>query len=152
MRLYRSRGVQFERAEAGQLESPIEMSETAPASLHEMFWSTEKSLSPAKAVEWRRRLENMVETIVRVRGLPPAEARKEAYRGLVVEYLNATHPNTDPIRCAHCGKPEISDATLLPFGWDERHAWLHRACADPWRARRCEVAVAELAALKIEDP
>jgi hypothetical protein len=117
-----------------------------------MFWHTEKSCSPAKAVEWRRRLENTVETVVRMRGLPPAEARKDAYRGLVVEYLNETHPNTDPTRCAYCGKVETPDATLLPFGWGERHAWLHRACADPWRSRRREVAVAELAALKIEAP
>jgi hypothetical protein len=45
--------------------------------------------------------------------------------------LNATHPDTDPTRCGHCGGPETPDATLLPFGVAERMA---KDCWELWRA------------------
>jgi hypothetical protein len=101
-------------------------------------------------VEWRRRLENTVGTIMRVRGLPLAEARKEAFQSIVVDYSNATFPGDGDLnRCAHCRKLETPLEVLIPLGVGP-HAWLHRSCADPWRARRREDAVAALAAMKIE--
>ena len=45
------------------------------------------------------------------------DASRIAFENLVTERLNATHPDTDPNRCAHCGKPETSAAILLPIGW-----------------------------------
>jgi hypothetical protein len=74
--------------------------------------------------------------VMEVRGLSRREAEIAAFENILVERINATYPNTDPTRCAHCGGPETPDATLLPFGWGERHAWLHSDCWEPWRARR----------------
>lgn len=48
---------------------------------------------------------------------PRSDASRIAFENLVTERLNATHPNTDPNRCAHCGGPETSAATLKPIGW-----------------------------------
>jgi hypothetical protein len=101
---------------------------------------------------WRHALDENVETIVKIRGLTRPDAEREAFQHVVVEYSNETHPNSDPTRCGRCGGPETPDATLLPFGWGERPVWLHGDCWGPWRARRREVAVAELAAMKIEEP
>jgi hypothetical protein len=77
---------------------------------------------------WRRALAEKVETITQLRGLTRPDAEREAFQHIVVEYLNETHPNTDPARCAYCGGPETSAATLLPFGVGERHVWLHSGC------------------------
>jgi hypothetical protein len=85
---------------------------------------------------WRRALAEKVETIMQPRGLTRHDAEREAFRHLMVEYLNETHPNTDPTHCAHCSKTETPDATLLPLGWGERHAWLYRGCWEAWRAQR----------------
>jgi hypothetical protein len=85
---------------------------------------------------WRRILVEKVETIIQLRALPRLEAEREGFEHLMVEYLDSTHPNTDPTRCGHCGDPEPSAATLLPVGWGERHAWLHQRCWVPWRERR----------------
>ena len=125
------------------------MPDSAPATLHELFWSSEIFFSPATAVEWRQRLENGVETAIRMRGLEPIEARKEAFRGLVVDYLNATFPrNYDPSRCVWCASPS---PVLLPIGTGP-HVWLHSDCWTPWRARRRAEAIDQLAAMKIEAP
>jgi hypothetical protein len=35
---------------------------------------------------------------------------------VVVEFLNAAHPNTDPNLCAWCGRPETQSNILLPIG------------------------------------
>jgi hypothetical protein len=87
-----------------------------------------------------------------VRRLAPAEAEREAFAHVVVEYLDSKHANTDRTRCVWCGKPEGGSDILLPIGVGVHHAWLHSICAEPWRARRREVAVAELATMKIEAP
>jgi hypothetical protein len=117
-----------------------------------MFWHTEKHALPSQAVEWRRRFEAKVDTVVRMRGLPPIEARREAYRGLVVDYANETFPgDCDPNRCAHCRGIEAPPEVLIPLGVGP-HAWLHRSCADSWRECRRESAIEALAAMKIEAP
>jgi hypothetical protein len=74
----------------------------------------------------RRVLAEKVETIMTIRGLPRLDAEREAFEHVLSDYLNVMHPNTDPNRCAHCCVPETPDATLLPIGVGERHAWLHQ--------------------------
>jgi hypothetical protein len=101
---------------------------------------------------WRRALTEKVETIMQPRGLTRHDAEREAFRHLMVEYLNATHPNTDPTRCAHCIKTETPDATLLPFGWGEGHAWLHRDCWASWRDQRRAKVEDDLARLRVVKP
>jgi hypothetical protein len=98
---------------------------------------------------WRRILAEKTQTITQLRGLTRPDAEREAFQHVVVEFLNRTHPNADPNRCALCGKTETPDAVLLPYGVGERHAWLHRGCWDPWRERRCAAAIAELSKLGV---
>jgi hypothetical protein len=128
------------------------ISDPAPDPLHDLFWKSKENPSPAMAVEWRRRLESKVETIIKVRALLPGEARKEAYRGLVVDYSNETFPRScDPNLCAHCHRREAPPEFLIPLGVGP-HAWVHRSCADPWRESRREAAIAALAAMQIVAP
>jgi hypothetical protein len=77
--------------------------------------------------------------MMRLRGLSRAEAE-----ALLVDHLNAIHPDTDPNCCAHCGKPETPGSTLLPIG-GPRHTWLHSHCWEPWRAQRRAKAEEDLA-------
>jgi hypothetical protein len=100
----------------------------------------------------RQAFETAVARIMQLRGLPPPEAERAAFDIVLVDFLNATHPDTDPNRCAHCGRPETPDATLLPFGWGERHAWLHPGCLNPWRAQRRSKAEDDLARLGVVRP
>jgi len=58
-----------------------------------------------KPHRWRRRKAEKADSITRLRGLPRPEAEHEAFEHVVVEYLNETHPNSDPTRCAHCRGP-----------------------------------------------
>jgi hypothetical protein len=106
---------------------------------------------------WRRIFAEKIEIIVTIRDLSQASAEAEAFRHVVVEYLNETHPNTDPRVCAHCAGPDLPLTPTLPFGVGERHAWLHEPCWAAWRERRWAEAVAALAAIGIaesasEDP
>jgi hypothetical protein len=101
---------------------------------------------------WRRVLAEKIETVMTIRGLPRPEAEREAIQHILIEYLNATHPDTDPTRCGHCDDPETSDATLQPIGWGDRHAWLHSGCLDPWRAQRRLKAEDDLARLGVARP
>jgi hypothetical protein len=50
---------------------------------------------------WRRTFEGHVATVMCARGLPRLEAERVAFEIVLVEHLNATHPDTDPSRCAH---------------------------------------------------
>ena len=50
--------------------------------------------------------EDRVAIVMRVRNLPQTEAKRAAYEIILVEFLNRTHPNTDPNRCALCGNRE----------------------------------------------
>jgi hypothetical protein len=98
----------------------------------------------------RQAFENRVELIMRVRGLPRPEAERLAFEAVLIDWLNATHPNTPSDRCAWCGKPEAPGAALLPIGWGAHHAWLHNDdCWALWRERRRAEAIVELAAMGI---
>ena len=101
----------------------------------------------ADARRWRREFEDRTIVVQRVRNLPPGEAERAAYEIVLVEFLNATHPDTDANRCAWCGKPEA----LLPIGVGP-HAWLHSRCWESWRERRKAKAIDQLAAMGIEAP
>ena len=125
--------------------------ETAPDTLHDLFWKPEINPSPAEAAKWRWRFSTAVELAMRARGLPRPEAERAAFEAIVVERLNATHPDTPSNRCALCGRLEEPSAVLLPIG-TTRHTWLHRDCWDPWRARRRAEAVSWLGTMKIEAP
>jgi hypothetical protein len=89
--------------------------------------------------------ERHVATVMRVRNLPRLEAERAAFDIVLVERLNATHPDTDPNRCAWCGRAETPSDALLPIGVGARHAWLHRDCWDRWRERQRTEAIAMLA-------
>jgi hypothetical protein len=104
------------------------------------------------AGKWRQIFERHVATIMRARNVSRLEAERAAYEIVLIEQLNAIHPDTDPNRCAHCGKPETPAATLLPIGWGARHAWLHDGCWEPWREKRRAEAIAQLAAMGIIPP
>jgi hypothetical protein len=85
---------------------------------------------------WRRALAEKVETIMQLRVLARPDAEREAFQHIVIEYLNETHPDIDPRVCTHCTGPDPPLTPILPYGVGERHAWLHRDCWGPWRARR----------------
>jgi hypothetical protein len=105
-----------------------------------------------EAASWRCFFEEKVEVVERVRDLPRPEAERVAFQIVLVEFLNRTHPNTDPNRCAHCGRPETPDAALLPIGWGVRYSWVHDRCWALWRERRRAEAIDQLAAIGIAKP
>jgi hypothetical protein len=99
--------------------------------------------------ELRRIFEGHAAAVMRLRGLPRLEAERVACEMVLVERLNAAHPDTDPNRCAHCGRSETPDAILLPMGVGVRHAWLHSDCWATWREARRRAAIEALAAMGI---
>jgi hypothetical protein len=101
---------------------------------------------------WRRLLEDRTIVVERVRNLSRAGAEREAYRIIISEYLNETHPNTDPRVCAWCNKPDLPLTPTLPHGVGERHVWLHQHCHQAWSARRRTEVVATLARMGIVEP
>ena len=106
----------------------------------------------ADARRWLRKFEDRTIVVQRVRNLPQAEAERAAYDIVVVDFLNATHPDTDPNRCACCGRAETPSNILLPIGVGARHAWLHDDCWALWRAGRRRAAIEALAAMGIVEP
>jgi hypothetical protein len=101
---------------------------------------------------WRRLLAEQLEVVVKTRGLRCADAEAEAFRHIVIEYLNQTHPSTDPRVCAHCRGPYLPLTPTLPFGVGDRHAWLHQRCHQQWTERRRAEAIAALAAMGVTEP
>jgi hypothetical protein len=100
----------------------------------------------------RRAFETEVARVMQIRGLSRPEAERAAFENVLVGRLNSTFPrNRDPNVCAHCGRRETPDALFIPLGVGP-HAWVHRPCADLWRARRREATIAELAAMGIAAP
>jgi hypothetical protein len=93
-----------------------------------------------------------VDRIIQIRGLPRPEAERAAYGVVLTKFLNATHPDTDPTRCAHCGEKETPNEALLPIGWGARHSWPHDRCWPTWRKRRRAAAEEELARLGVVKP
>jgi hypothetical protein len=100
----------------------------------------------------RQAFEMEVARVIQVRGLSRSEAECIAYDNLVTEFLNSSHLDTDPNRCAHCGRAETPNETLLPIGVGARHAWLHQHCRDPWAEARRKAAIETLAATGILMP
>ena len=105
----------------------------------------------ADAHRWLRKFEDRTIVVQRVRNLPQAEAERVAYDIVVVDFLNATRPDTDPNRCAWCRQPETPSNILLPFGVST-HVWLHDLCWTPWREGRRAQAVATPPELGIAEP
>ena len=87
-----------------------------------------------------------------MRGLSRLDAEADAFGHVVIDYLNETHPKTDPRVCAHCRGPDLPLTPTLPFGVGDRHAWLHQRCRDRWAERRRVEAVATLAGMGIAEP
>ena len=124
--------------------------------LFELFAKTEELLPVAPPVspearKWRRVFADNVAAFLGVRA-DSIGARKVAYENTLTAFLDATHPNADQNRCAHCGGPEAPDAVLKPIGWSVRHAWLHDDCWAPWREACRNAATAELAAAGVVRP
>jgi hypothetical protein len=113
-----------------------------------------ESLSPDSgiAARWHRRFDDRSIVVQRARDMPPEQAKAEAFRHIVIEYLNETHPDTDPRFCAHCRGPDLPLTPTVPFGVGERHAWLHPRCRDPWTEARRKAAVALLTEMGITEP
>jgi hypothetical protein len=101
---------------------------------------------------WRRRLAEKTETLMRMRALSFHEAEREAFQHLVVEHLNATHPNTDHRICAYCRGPDLPLTPTLPIGVDPNHTWLHCRCVEPWRQNRRAAALEAMAAMGVAEP
>ena len=106
----------------------------------------------ADAHRWLRKFEDRTIVVQRVRNLPQAEAERVAYDIVVVDFLNATHPDTDPNSCACCGRAETPSNILLPIGVGARHAWLHDYCWADWREGRHAEAITMLAGMGITGP
>ena len=101
---------------------------------------------------WRRLLAEKIETIVKMRGLPRPDAEAEAFRHIVIEYLNETHPATDPRVCAHCRGPDLPLTPILAV-WGRRSSYVaSSALSRPMGRGRRMAAVETLAAMGIMEP
>ena len=84
-------------------------------------------------------------------GLPRGEAEVLAHACCVSEWLNCNPGRSSPLQCLGCGKGEISDDPLLPFGTEiTGHVWLHHRCWDAWHRGRKLEAAAALSAMGIK--
>jgi hypothetical protein len=106
----------------------------SPWGTREIVSTQPRCVSWAEAAPWRER------------------AKAEAFRHIVIEYLNETHPNTDPRVCAYCGGRDLPLTPTLPFGVGNRHAWLDQHCAQAWREGRRRAAIEALGAMGIVEP
>ena len=127
--------------------------------LFDLFAKTEEKppidppISP-EARRWRANFTTNVEAILRVRKLSRPAAEEAAYQNVLVEFLNGSMPaNCDPNACFWCLRIEEPGAPLIPLGYGERVAWLHREpCAEKWRDHRRTDAIEKLAAMEIVRP
>jgi hypothetical protein len=71
---------------------------------------------------WRRLLAEKIDTIVKMRGLSRLDAEADAFRHVVIDYLNETHPKTDPRVCAHCRGPDLP--LTLTCRWGRRSSYV----------------------------
>jgi hypothetical protein len=99
---------------------------------------------------WRRLVAEKIETIIKMRSLPQASAKAEAFKQVVIEYLDDTYPDTDPRVCAHCRRLDLPLTPTVPYGVG-RHAWLHPRCWEPWSEQRRVEAIAALAAMGVAE-
>jgi hypothetical protein len=85
-------------------------------------------------------------------GLSRQEAEALACTCCVLEWLYRNPVRSSPERCLGCGQSDAPSEPLLPFGTKTAgHAWLHHSCWGAWHAGRKGEAVADLAAMGIED-
>jgi hypothetical protein len=77
-------------------------------------------------------------------GLSRAKAEAQAFGSCVTEWLNRNSVQSLPGRCVLCGRTNLPDAVVLPFGTAMRgHAWLHAECWPAWyRARQLKATTA----------
>src|SRR5262245_4489500 len=101
------------------------------------------------AEDWRARFDERAGFLEHDGGWSRLEAEVQAFEQCIVEWLNA-NPSASPAgRCAWCGKAETPSATVLPFGADEHHAWLHTECWPAWRQSRLAEATKALRTMRI---
>lgn len=50
---------------------------------------------------------------MRVHGLSRSEAERFAFEAVLIDWLNATHPDKPSDRCAHCGRCAIISPRIL---------------------------------------
>jgi hypothetical protein len=83
-------------------------------------------------------------------GVPRPEAEARAFNCCVAEWMNRNFECSPPGHCLVCGRGELVDNPLLPFGVEPTgHAWLHSRCWRAWSASREVEAVRALAVLGI---
>jgi hypothetical protein len=109
-----------------------------------------------EAASWRCFLEEKADLVERVRGLPRLEAMREAYKIVLVEWLNRRPigaPSAANNRCSWCGRLETGAADLRPHGTDARGvAWLHPGiCWGLWSEKRRVDAVVALREIGIAE-
>ena len=86
-------------------------------------------------------------------GETQANAEAIAYGCCVVRWLNRLQEQSDPGRCAWCGKPDRNGHAVVPFGTESHgHTWLHPECWDDWRQDRRQRAQEALATVGLEAP
>jgi hypothetical protein len=105
-----------------------------------------------EARKWRRTFADNVAAVLRVREISRTEAETVGFENTVIEFLDATHLDTDPNCCAHCSRPETPDNVLRPIGVGGRHTWLHGDCVALWREQRRAEAIAALAEAGVAGP
>jgi hypothetical protein len=70
------------------------------------------------------------------------ELKDTLVEALIVRWLNDNPAPSLPGRCAWCGKVEMPDAMLLPYGAEPgTHTWLHSECWPSWQAVRRATAL-----------
>lgn len=86
-------------------------------------------------------------------GMPRREAEIHAFACCVTEWLNRSPARSSPDRCLGCGRADLAQDPLLPFGTETTgHTWLHSCCWLAWHARRKAEAVSALASMGIMAP
>ncbi len=66
-------------------------------------------------------------------GQTRADAEAIAFECCVVEWLNRHLEDSDPGRCAWCGRPDPDGHAVVPFGTESHgHIWLHPECWNDW--------------------
>ena len=77
------------------------------------------------------------------------EAEALAFECCIVEWLNRHHRDSDPGRCAWCGKLDPDGLGVVSLGTERHcHTWLHHTCWKEWDHDRREKACRALEAIR----